>query len=655
MNIQNGSENAEIFGNEICVKMHKELSFNGVRTSVLKSGIQKYMRRNNLDKGIWCLVELDLFQLAETNEKFAQKCALKENLNVKIIQMNAQKIRTNMVNRLVVMMSEEISICNWWLPIKMKELYENWMKTRKTLPSRNYLIAMYKLLIDSEKLRIISDYKTVFNLPPYYIDFKKQSLLHKELLQKHDSKLIKDAKLNVHDTFEKVATLLENSNDEVFFWLSKLIENENKTHIKAIWELVTKYSPNKGVCGALHYFFLKMTHKEKWIYLYHACLLIVNRNKIDWTCNLDLNEMIHQDEQNEKYYNFNMNKNKIEIDDFILDIHTGQKISNGRLKFASEGALIINENKIFYNQVYRRMYVDFKLMIDNLETSNLGQKRKNESLNSYINEPKINKIDTDINIISLGYVLTNIDLKEEDRIQLLPRGQKRTATYKKSVFIDKYLTYKGPYDFNDQKLLNNLKNAKAILILEKFLGISPTTIQDWQKILKTNNKQYYLVLENVGKILEKYDTESVTTKIETNVLIIKRNTFVKRVSELEKESQKMCPLVCVSCLQHLYLRYLLGIGDSGTHNILLNEKPNGDSLVTGIDLEEVNSSNKMKINDRMKKLFKSHSSLQKKIYEPYLNKIKVFNRKLSDEQEIELVKIHFNKDEINKRISEWDD
>ena len=127
------------------------------------------------------------------------------------------------------------------------------------------------------------------------------------------------------------------------------------------------------------------------------------------------------------------------------------------------------------------------------------------------------------------------------------------------------------------------------------------------------------------------------------------------MSELEKESQKMCPLVCVSCLQHLYLRYLLGIGDSGTHNILFNETQNGDSLVTGIDLEEVNSSNKMKTIDKMKKLFKSHSSLQKKIYEPYLNKIKVFDRKLSNEQEIELVKIRSNTDEINKRITEWDD
>ena len=31
----------------------------------LKSGIQKYARRAEVDKGLWCLVEMDLFSLLE--------------------------------------------------------------------------------------------------------------------------------------------------------------------------------------------------------------------------------------------------------------------------------------------------------------------------------------------------------------------------------------------------------------------------------------------------------------------------------------------------------------------------------------------------------------------------------------------------------------
>jgi len=652
MTSKNFDENEETFDNKICVTMHKELSFNGVRTSVLKSGIQKYVRRNNLQKGIWCLIELDLFELVERNENFAKKISLKENLNVKLVQMNAQKIRSNMINRLIVMMSEEISICNWWLPIKIKELYEAWVNSRKTSQSRKYLIAIYKLLNASEKLRLISDFKTVFNLPPYYIDFKKQSNMHKDLLEKYDSKILMNSKISVKDIFENFSKSLKDSNDEAFFWLSKLIANENKTHVKEIWELVFKQSLNKTVCEALHYFFLKMTHKEKWIYLYHAIMLVIFKNKIDWNHDVDLQEILPSDEEIKKYYDFNISKNLIEIDDFILDIHTGLKIKNGRFKFASEGALIINENKIFFNEKYRKMYIDFKLMIDSLETKVERAKRKNVSLNNFNENSKVIKLDISTIIVSLGYFLTEIDTEEEARIQRLPRGQKRTAKYKKSVFIDNFSTYKGPYDFNDQKLLNNLKNTKVILLLEKFLELEFSTIQDWKKILKTNNNQYYLESANVGRILQKCDTELASSKIEENVLIVKRKTFVKRVSEIEKEAQQMEDLICLSCVQHLYFRYLLGIGDSGTHNILLKEEEN-NSLIIGIDLEEVNSKKFKKSDDNMKKIFKSHSSLQKKIYEPHLKNIKIFNDKLSDEQKFELKKIDINTEEIDERILNW--
>jgi hypothetical protein len=654
MNSKNFDENDEIIENQICVRMHKELSFNGVKTSILKSGIQKYLRRNNLEKGIWCLVELDLFQIAEVNEIFAKKISLKENLSVKLIQMNAQKIRTNMINRLVAMMSEEISICNWCLPIKIKELYVNWMKTRKTPESRKYLIALYKFLINSEKLRLISDYKTVFNLPPYYIDFEKQSSIHKELLQKHSSKPTINDKISIENVLTNLSKKLENGNDEAFFWLSKLLSNENKTHIKAIWELVFKHSQNKKVCEALQFFFYKMTHKEKWIYLYHAVLLILNKNKIDWTDDIEKKEIVPKEEEIRKYYDFNIARNKIEIDDFILDIHTGLKIKNGLFKFASEGALIIDENKQFLNEEYRKMYIDFKLMIDALHSNNEKRvaKRKHDSSNNCDQTSKTIKLDVDKIIVSFGYCLTQIDIEEESRIEKLPRGQKRTAKYKKSVFIDKFVTFKGPYDFNDQKLLNNLKNAKAILLLEDFLGLDFSTIQDWKRILKTNTNQYYLESENVGKILDNYNCETITSKIETNVLIIKRNTFVKRVSELEKEVEKMGHLECIACLQHLYFRYLLAIGDSGTHNILLKEDKS-ESLVIGIDLEERNARNVKKSDDKMKKLFKNCSSLQKKIYEPYLKNIKVFENKLSNEQQLKLGEININADEINKRIFYW--
>jgi hypothetical protein len=53
--------------NNLYAKYRLERSFFGYNPAVLKSGIQKYGRRDEVDKGLWCLIELDLFSLLEWN------------------------------------------------------------------------------------------------------------------------------------------------------------------------------------------------------------------------------------------------------------------------------------------------------------------------------------------------------------------------------------------------------------------------------------------------------------------------------------------------------------------------------------------------------------------------------------------------------------
>mgnify|MGYP001436376533 FL=1 len=40
-------------------------SYYGKKLDVLKSGVQKYLRRRELDKMVWCVVELYLFKFAD--------------------------------------------------------------------------------------------------------------------------------------------------------------------------------------------------------------------------------------------------------------------------------------------------------------------------------------------------------------------------------------------------------------------------------------------------------------------------------------------------------------------------------------------------------------------------------------------------------------
>ena len=122
---------------DLYARYRLEKSFFGYDPSVLKSGVQKYARRDEVDKGLWCLIELDLFSLLEWKGEalnaYLQKHPQETLANT---QRSGQKIRTNMVNRLVVMMSEEVNISSWWVPIKMLELYNKWVENRDNSSSR---------------------------------------------------------------------------------------------------------------------------------------------------------------------------------------------------------------------------------------------------------------------------------------------------------------------------------------------------------------------------------------------------------------------------------------------------------------------------------------------------------------------------------------
>ena len=135
-----------VFG-DLYGKYRSEQSYFGYNPSVLKSGIQKYARRAEVNKGLWCLVEMDLFSLLERDGEALNSylCRYPKETRENTIA-SAKRIRTNMVNRLVVMMSEEVSISAWWMPSKIFELYGKWMENRGNASSRKYLVDMYLYL-----------------------------------------------------------------------------------------------------------------------------------------------------------------------------------------------------------------------------------------------------------------------------------------------------------------------------------------------------------------------------------------------------------------------------------------------------------------------------------------------------------------------------
>jgi hypothetical protein len=405
---------------DLFTKYRSEKSFHGYDPKVLKSGIQKYARRGEVEKGLWCLIEMDLFSLLERNGAELNAYLKKYPNQVRQkTQTRAESIRTNMANRLVVMMSEEVNISSWWMPLKVLDLYEKWNAERGTVSSRKYLLDLYSYLTSQKMIRLISDIKSVFLLPPHYLEFEKFNDLteihngiqagYPEIYQ--NQKEIDEAcetDLNRYPDrwtpcIAAIKYNLEIGSDNVFFWISKLfasaktdiiskipksntikklkieelkklrmedLANQNKcAHL--VWKILFEHLDHNEelklmvpVIQALNTFYSKMTHKERPIYLYHAVLLIVRRKDIDWSSKPPQIDTPPGDIS--KRYNDQLNGPKMEMDDYILDIHTRQatRRSDSLETFAVEGAYIKNENNDFLKKEYRQIYILFKQRLD---------------------------------------------------------------------------------------------------------------------------------------------------------------------------------------------------------------------------------------------------------------------------------------------------
>jgi len=380
---------------DLYARYRLEKSFFGYDPSVLKSGIQKYARRAEVGKGLWCLIEMDLFSLLERDGAALDAYLLKYPDETRAnTQTQAKRLRTNMINRLVVMMTEEVNISAWWMPSTILDLYEKWIENRGNAFSRKFLLDMYLCLTSSKMIRLISDLHSVFLLPPAYVkpkqidDLKEiHSVIQKRYPEIYSGQTevgsvkwemdLRRYPNTLQTCVKGIIYNLEKGNDNVFFWIKKLrdLEKQDGIHknkyMGILWEILhrfidrnSEYEFVRKEISALQAFHKRMTHKEKPIYLYHAILLLVRRREIDWSSTPPPLDTPNADV--EKLYGDHFGHGKMEMDDYVLDIHTkgGKRGTRCLENFAIEGAYIKNENGNFLNTEYREIYILLKQELD---------------------------------------------------------------------------------------------------------------------------------------------------------------------------------------------------------------------------------------------------------------------------------------------------
>lgn len=237
-------------------------------------------------------------------------------------------------------------------------------------------------------------------------------------------------------------------------------------------------------------------------------------------------------------------------------------------------------------------------------------------------------------------------------LKALPTAQKRTSRHKKFVYVDGDFVYKGPYRENEASYKNAVKFASAMQLLEDAHPLPPS-LRTATPIVDTIKQGDYIYLKyiNVGKHVIPTDAvERVSTKIDEDVPVLKRTSFVTRVSEMEKlwTSED----ITVATLQHLYFRYLLGIGDSGSHNVLVREDgATSGRVVAGIDLEEMRRQDVSPPKDAVEALFKKPSRAQRSLYSPYVKHIRLLTNAAMSKVEKDLAGLDIDTAECMARIA----
>ncbi len=146
-----------MISNQICTTYRCERSFHGHSLDVLKSGLQKYIRRGNIEGAMYCLAELDLFFMCDGGEK----------------------IRTNMIHRLMIIYMEDIGLGGIRSWPAIDKLVKKWLEDR----SQHILLQKFvQIMCVSKKTRACS-FARAFARKETVSEYKEEHALIKKYLE----------------------------------------------------------------------------------------------------------------------------------------------------------------------------------------------------------------------------------------------------------------------------------------------------------------------------------------------------------------------------------------------------------------------------------------------------------------------------------------
>ena len=303
----------------------------GYSISVIKSAMQKFLRRRKAQEMKWCVKEMYAF---------------KSNASTEVEVKVGNAIFSNLKNRLIIMMDEELLFTEWAVYLKGRSLVE-----------KGDLESLYKLcdiLCESKLLRYPSD------VACYYLKAVTGDNPNFNKLESDD----------VHDSFVKFKSSVEEKNiKNVYYWACKLFSCDEKLEKKVlrrsapiylVWDYLLKTNSvkeNEKLKKLIEYRMQEFTKDrgEKKMFLIASLSLYFYRDRLDWS--IDWSKIESKEQSNL------LSEQKITIPEYAIDMHCAEGRLNGKDKkdFALEGSLVVDEDKEYYFREYREFYNECKI------------------------------------------------------------------------------------------------------------------------------------------------------------------------------------------------------------------------------------------------------------------------------------------------------
>jgi len=481
----------------------------GYKSSELKSGICKYMRRSERDKFLWCVMELGKF-----NDISLEKNA-------------AKAIVTNLINRMKILLMEDMN------PGDMDRIYNGVVlldEYEKDRSNRFLLMNFCDVVMGAKKNRVTSYVNNWWRTRDFEPeDLKIDKCLKYKLKGDTDELLILG---------ENLIKFIEEKDERIFGVYMKMVNLEGKMGLRyrrkdpvyLFWVIMRDYMVNDKMIKifdfALNRFFNKGM-KERYYFGVWIGVMVWKIDLLDF----DIYEYPNFKKEDEiKYYE---NMEKLKLDDYVLnDFHVNKNF--GLTDFALNGAFVKDEYMELLgenSEKYKEYYIEVKKNIDKV---NINKKK--------------NKVNIDI----LGF----IDWRDIEVVKIIEEG---VCGGKLPCII---VNYSG-----DKKILKEMGKSmnygKDYIIVDeckKLVGLKDMNM----KRIKSN--------KGLVKKDKKKRSYVNNCKIDDKNCIYCMMDYWDNIGDLGKNKDKLKDIKVVEeCLKIRYFDGLFRSSDNILRNILVNE------------------------------------------------------------------------------------